>query len=47
VIDISIIPVTYEPMEGIFVDVSGPYPMAGTQMDRYTWGDDQFRPPWG
>jgi hypothetical protein len=22
--------VTYEPMEGVFVDVSGPYPMAST-----------------
>jgi hypothetical protein len=25
------IPVTYEPMEGIFVDVTGPHPMAGTR----------------
>jgi hypothetical protein len=32
VIEISMIPMTYDPMEGIFVDVSGPYPMAGTQM---------------
>jgi len=29
------IPVTYEPMEGILVVVAGPHPM-----DRYTWGDD-------
>jgi hypothetical protein len=27
--------VTYEPMEGVFVDVAGPHPM-----DRYIWGDD-------
>jgi hypothetical protein len=27
------IPVTYEPMEGVSVDVSGPYPM-----DRYPYG---------
>jgi hypothetical protein len=37
----------YEPMEGIFVDVSGPYLVVGIQMDMYTWGDDQFKPPWG
>jgi hypothetical protein len=34
------IPVNYEPMEGIFADVTEPYPMEGTQMDRYTWGHD-------
>jgi hypothetical protein len=29
------ITVTYELMEGVFVDVAGPHPM-----DRYIWGDD-------
>jgi hypothetical protein len=29
------IPVTYDPMEGVSIDVAGSYPM-----DRYTWGDD-------
>jgi hypothetical protein len=29
------IPVTYEPMEGVFVDVARPHPM-----DKYIWGDD-------
>jgi hypothetical protein len=33
VIGIAMIHVTYEPMEGVFVDVARPYPM-----DRYTWG---------
>jgi hypothetical protein len=28
------IPVTYEPLEGIFVVVAGPFPV-----DRYTWGN--------
>jgi hypothetical protein len=32
--------VTYETMEGVFVDVAGPH-----TMDRYIWGDDYFRPP--
>jgi hypothetical protein len=40
VIDIAMFLVTYEPMEGVFVDVTGPHPMGGTQMDRYTWEDD-------
>ena len=34
-IDIAMITVTYESMEGIFVDIAGPDPM-----DRYIWGDD-------
>ena len=34
------IPVTYEPMEGVFVDVTGLHPMDRYPMDRYTWGDD-------
>jgi hypothetical protein len=34
------IPVNYNPMEGVFFDVAGPHPM-----DRYIWGDDYFRPP--
>jgi hypothetical protein len=25
--DIAMIPVTYEPIEGVFVDVAGPHPM--------------------
>jgi hypothetical protein len=29
------IPMTYEPIEGVLVVVVGPHPM-----DRYTWGDD-------
>jgi hypothetical protein len=33
--NIAMISVTYEPMEGVFVDVAGPHPM-----DRYIWGDD-------
>jgi hypothetical protein len=41
------IPVTYEPMEGVVVDVQDHARRAGTMLDRYTWGDDQFRPPWG
>jgi hypothetical protein len=31
---------TYEPMEGIFVDVAGPHPMDRYPMDKYTWGDN-------
>ena len=34
-IDIAMIPVTYEPMEGVLLIVAGPHPT-----DRYTWGDD-------
>jgi hypothetical protein len=37
VIGFAMIPVTYEPMESVSVDVAGPQPMEGTQMDRYTW----------
>jgi hypothetical protein len=40
VIDIAMIPVTYESMEGIFVDVQDHTRWIGTLMDRYTWGDD-------
>jgi hypothetical protein len=35
VIEIAMIPVTYEPMEGILVVVAGPCPV-----DRYIWGYD-------
>jgi hypothetical protein len=35
VIEISMIPVTYEPLEGVVVVVAGPCPM-----DRYLWGND-------
>jgi hypothetical protein len=35
VIDIAMIPMTYEPMEGILVVAAGPCPT-----DRYIWGDD-------
>ena len=35
VIDISMIQVTYEPMEGVLVVVVGPHPT-----DMYTWRDD-------
>jgi hypothetical protein len=41
------IPVTYEPLEGVVVDVQDHARRTGTMLDRYTWGDDQFRPPWG
>jgi hypothetical protein len=41
------IPVTYEPTEGIAVDVQDHAQRTGTFLDRYTWGDDQFGPPWG
>jgi hypothetical protein len=41
------IPVTYDPMEGIAVDVQDHARRTGTILDRYTWGDDQFGPPWG
>jgi hypothetical protein len=41
------IPVTYEPMEGVVVDVQDHAQRTGTMLDRYTWGDDQFGPPWG
>jgi hypothetical protein len=40
VIEIAMIPVTYEPMEGVYVDVAGPHPMDRYPMDMYTWGDD-------
>ena len=39
-IDIVMIPVTYEPMEGILVVVVGPH-----LTYRYTWGDDYLGPP--
>jgi hypothetical protein len=42
VIDISMIPVNYDPMEGIIFVVAGPF-----SMDRYIRGDDWFIPPWG
>jgi hypothetical protein len=34
-IDIAMTPMTYDPMEGILVDVSRSHPM-----DRYTWAYD-------
>jgi hypothetical protein len=37
--NIAIIPVTYDPMEGVIFVVAGPHPM-----DRYTWGYDYFKP---
>jgi hypothetical protein len=36
------IPVTYEPMEGVAVDVQDHVQRTGTILDRYTWGDDKF-----
>jgi hypothetical protein len=42
VIDISMIHVTYNPMEGVLFFVVGPCPV-----DRYIWGDDYLEPPWG
>jgi hypothetical protein len=35
VIEIAMIPVTYEPLEGVLVVVAGPFPV-----DRYIWGND-------
>jgi hypothetical protein len=40
VINIAMIPVTHEPMEGITVDVQDHARLKGTMLDRYTWGDD-------
>jgi hypothetical protein len=45
-IDIAMIPMTDEPMEGIAFDVQDHARRTGTILDWYTWGDDQFRPPW-
>jgi hypothetical protein len=39
--------VTDEPMEGVVVDVQDHARRTGTILDQYTWGDDQFGPPWG
>jgi hypothetical protein len=36
------IPVTYEPMEGILFVVSRPCPT-----DKYIWGEDYLGSPWG
>jgi hypothetical protein len=47
VIDIAMIPVTYEPMEVVAVDVQDHARQTSTMLDRNTWGDDQFGPPWG
>jgi hypothetical protein len=47
VIDIAMIPVTYDPMEGVVFDVQEYARQIGTMLDRYTWGDDLFIPPWG
>jgi hypothetical protein len=41
------IPVTYDTMEGVAIDVQDHVRQIGTMLDRYTWGDDQFGPPWG
>ena len=46
-IDIAMILVTYEPTKGVVVDVQDHAQRTGTILDRYTWGDDQFEPPWG
>ena len=46
-IDIAMILVTYDPMEGVAVDVQEHARQIGTRLDRYTWGDDHFIPPWG
>ena len=40
------IPMTDEPMEGIAFDVQDHVGGTSTILDRYTWGDDQFGPPW-
>jgi hypothetical protein len=40
-------PVIDEPMEGIAFDVQDHAQRTGTILDRHTWGDDQFGPPWG
>jgi hypothetical protein len=39
--------VTYEPMEGVAVDVQEHARRTDTMLEWYTWGDDQFGPPWG
>jgi len=31
---------TYESMEGVSVDVTGPHLMDRYLMEKYTWGDD-------
>jgi hypothetical protein len=36
-----------EPMEGVAVDVQDHARRTCTILDWYTWGDDQFGPPWG
>ena len=46
-IDIAMIPRTNEPMEGEVFLCAGPCPTDRYQVDRYTWGDDYFEPPWG
>jgi hypothetical protein len=38
------IPMTYEPTEGVVVDVQDHARWTGTILDRYIWGDDQFGP---
>jgi hypothetical protein len=40
------IPVTDKPMEGVAFDVQD-HLTDRYHLDRYTWGDDQFGPPWG
>jgi hypothetical protein len=39
-IDIAMIPLTYELMEGVSSDVRDHTRQTGTILDRYTWGDD-------
>jgi hypothetical protein len=34
------IPVTYDPMDSVYVDVKDHTQQTGTTLDRYTWGDD-------
>ena len=45
-IDIAMIPVTDEPMEGVAFDVQDHTRRTST-ICTGTWGDDQFGPPWG
>jgi len=46
-IDIALIPMTSEPMEGVAFDVQDYARQTSTILDWYTWGDDQFETPWG
>jgi hypothetical protein len=39
--------VTYEPMEGVVIDVQDHARWIGTMLKTYTWGDDQFETSMG